>query len=125
MLGYKNGVEAPSWVLSDGTLRLLALTILAYRPHFKGVYLIEEPENGVHPTAVQTIYQSLSSVYDSQVLVTSHSPVLLNLTKPEELLCFQKTPEGAEIVRGDNHPLLQDWKGEVSLSQLFAAGVLG
>jgi predicted ATPase len=125
MLGYKNGVEAPSWVLSDGTLRLLALTILAYRSHFKGVYLIEEPENGVHPTALQTIYQSLSSVYDGQVLVTSHSPILLNLSKPEELLCFQKTSEGTEIIRGDRHPLLQDWKGDVSLSDLFAAGVLG
>lgn len=125
MLGYKNGVEAPSWVLSDGTLRLLALTILAYRPNFKGVYLIEEPENGVHPTALETIYQSLSSTYDGQVLTTSHSPILLNLTKPEELLCFQKTPEGTEIVRGDKHPLLQDWKGGVSLSDLFAAGVLG
>ncbi len=125
MLGYKNGVEAPSWVLSDGTLRLLALTILAYRPHFKGVYLIEEPENGVHPTALQTIYQSLSSMYEGQVLVTSHSPILLNLPSPKQLLCFQKTPEGTEIVRGDKHPLIHDWKGEVSLSQLFAAGVLG
>ena len=60
MLKYKNGVEAPSWVISDGTLRLLALTILAYLPDFKGIYLVEEPENGVHPTALQTIYQSLS-----------------------------------------------------------------
>jgi len=124
MLGYKNGVEAPSWVLSDGTLRLLALSILAYRPQFKGVYLIEEPENSVHPTALQAVYQSLSSVYDSQVLVTSHSPVLLNLPKLEQVLCFQKTPDGTEIVRGDKHPLLQNWKGEVSLSDLFAAGVL-
>jgi predicted ATPase len=125
MLKYTNGVEAPSWVISDGTLRLLALTILAYLPDFKGIYLVEEPENGVHPTALQTIYQSLSSVYDGQVLVTSHSPILLNLAKTEELLCFQKTPEGAEIIRGDRHPALRDWKGEVSMSQLFAAGVLG
>jgi predicted ATPase len=125
MLKYRNGVETPSWVVSDGTLRLLALTILAYIPDFSGIYLVEEPENGVYPTALQTIYQSLSSVYDSQILVTSHSPILLNLTKPEELLCFQKTPEGTEITRGDKHPLLRDWKGEVSLSDLFAAGVPG
>jgi predicted ATPase len=125
MLRYKNGIEAPSWVVSDGTLRLLALTILAYLPDFKGIYLIEEPENGVHPTALETIYQSLSSVYDGQVLVTSHSPILLNLPKLEELLCFQKTAGGTEIVRGDKHPALRDWKREVSLSDLFASGVLG
>ncbi len=124
MLRYRNRIEAPSWVISDGTLRLLALTILAYLPDFKGIYLVEEPENGVHPTALQTIYQSLSSVYNGQVLVTSHSPLLLNLPTLEQLLCFQKTPEGTEIVRGDKHPLLRDWKGDVSLSDLFAAGVL-
>lgn len=125
MLGYKNGVEAPSWVVSDGTLRLLALTILAYRPQFKGVYLIEEPENGVHPTALETIFQSLSSVYDSQIMTTSHSPVLLGLPRLDQLLCFNKTEGGTEILRGDRHPLLQDWKGGVNLGDLFAAGVLG
>jgi predicted ATPase len=125
MLKYKNGVEAPAWVISDGTLRLLALTILAYLPASAAIYLVEEPENGVHPTALETIYQSLSSVYDGQVLVTSHSPVLLNLASPGELLCFQKTAEGPEIIRGDKHPALQDWKREVNISDLFAAGVLG
>jgi predicted ATPase len=125
MLRYSNGVEVPSWAVSDGTLRLLALTILAYLPEFKGIYLVEEPENGVHPTALETIYQSLSSVYDGQVLLTSHSPVLLSLPKPEQLLCFQKSPDGIEIIPGDKLPALRDWKGEVSLSDLFAAGVLG
>jgi len=125
MLRYRGEVEAPSWVVSDGTLRLLALTILAYLPSSKGIYLVEEPENGVHPTALETIYQSLSSVYDGQVFVTSHSPVLLNLPKLQELLCFQKTDEGSRIIRGDEHPALRDWKRDVSMSDLFAAGVLG
>ena len=47
LVKYKNGVEVPSWMVSDGTLRLLALTLLAYVPEFTGTYLIEEPENGV------------------------------------------------------------------------------
>src|ERR1022692_4913311 len=71
MIRYKNGIEVPSWALSDGTLRLLALTLLAYVPDFDGVYLIEEPEIGVHPTAIETIKQSLSSVYSGQVLLTA------------------------------------------------------
>jgi predicted ATPase len=77
---YANGVRVPSWMLSEGALRLLALTILAYLPDpAPGVYLVEEPENGVHPTALETIYQSLSSVPNAQVLVASHSPVLLSM----------------------------------------------
>jgi len=125
MIRQTNDVEVPSWALSEGTLRLLALTVFAYVPDFQGIYLIEEPENGVHPTAIETIYQSLSSIYEGQVMVASHSPILLSLAKPQELLCFTKTSQGTEIVRGSEHPALRDWRGEVNLSDLFAAGVLG
>jgi hypothetical protein len=125
MVRFRNGIEVPSWMLSDGELRLLALTILAYMPDTRRIYLIEEPENGLHPTAVEAVYQSLSSVYGGQVLVATHSPILLSLARPDELLCFAKTAEGSKIVRGDEHPVLKEWKGEVNISDLFAAGVLG
>lgn len=123
---YNSGVEVPSWMVSDGTLRLLALTIPAYLPDFEGLYLIEEPENGIHPKAMETITQSLSSVYDAQVLVATHSPVVLSLTDPKQVLCFAKTPEGAtDIVVGAEHPMLRNWQGREDLGTLFAAGVLG
>ncbi len=124
---YDNGLKAPSWVVSDGTLRLLALTLLSYVNDLQGIYLIEEPENGIHPRAVETIYQSLSSVYGAQILCASHSPVVLGMAQPSDLLCFAKDrQEGAtDIVRGDEHPRLREWKGELDLGTLFAAGVLG
>jgi predicted ATPase len=126
MLKYLNGLEIPSWVVSDGTLRLLALTLPAYLPDLKGIYLIEEPENGIHPRAVETVFQSLSSVYDAQILLASHSPVILGITKPEDVLCFAKTPDGStDIVTGNLHPALAQWQGETNLGVLFASGVLG
>ena len=122
---FENGLSAPSWVVSDGTLRLLALTLLAYAPDVHGIYLIEEPENGIHPRAIETAYQSLSAVYDAQVLCASHSPVILSLAQPRQLLCFAKDEAGAtDIVRGDQHPRLREWKGSLDLGTLFAAGVL-
>ncbi|MBC7553731.1 MAG: ATP-binding protein, partial [Taibaiella sp.] len=87
---YNNGISVPSWLVSDGTLRLLALTLPAYLPDFSGVYLIEEPENGIHPKAIETVYQSLSSVYNAQILLATHSTVILSLVKPEQILCFAK-----------------------------------
>jgi predicted ATPase len=87
--------------------------------------LIEEPENGVHPSALETIYQSLSSINGAQVLVSSHSPILLNMAKPEQLLCFSKSSDGVKIVRGSDHPALKDWQNEVSLGTLAASGILG
>jgi predicted ATPase len=126
MLRYRSDVEVPSWMASDGTLRLLALTLPAYLPDLKGIFLIEEPENGIHPRAIETMYQSLSSVYGAQVLIATHSPVILSLVEASDLLCFAKDREGAtDIVLGSDHPALKKWQGETSLSTLFAAGVLG
>jgi len=126
ILCYRDGLRVPSWMASDGTLRLLALTLPAYLRDLEGVYLIEEPENGVHPRAVETLFESLSSVYGAQVLMASHSPVVLGLASPEQVLCFQKTDSGAtDIVLGSEHPRLRDWQGETDLGTLFAAGVLG
>jgi predicted ATPase len=112
-------------MVSDGTLRLMALTILAYVPDLRGVYLIEEPENGIHPRAVETVFQSLSSIYDAQVLLATHSPVILSLAHPGQVLCFAKAPDGAtDVVDGSRHPALRNWKGETNLGVLYAAGIL-
>ena len=120
------GVLLPSWLLSDGTLRLLALTLLAYVEDLSGSYLIEEPENGIHPKAMETVFQSLASVYAAQILCATHSPVLLSLAKPSQLLCFAKTEDGAtDVIQGDQHPALRNWQSTIELETLFATGVLG
>ena len=126
MLRYATGVEVPSWTVSDGTLRLLALTLAAYLPDRDTIYLLEEPENGIHPMAVETVYQSLCSVYDSQVLVATHSPVFLSCAEPKEILCFAKNDEGAtDIISGHEHPRLASWRGSADVDLLFASEMLG
>lgn len=126
VLCYRDGLKVRSWMVSDGTLRLLALTLPAYLPDLEAIFLIEEPENGIHPRAVETLFESLSSVYEAQVLLASHSPVVLGLASPEQILCFKKTDNGStDIVRGNQHPRLQEWKCDSDLGSLFVAGVLG
>jgi hypothetical protein len=123
---YDTGLKVPSWTVSDGTLRLLALTLLAYIEEPGHIYLIEEPENGIHPRAVETVFQSLSSAYDSQILCATHSSVVLSLASPDQVLCFARSQEGAtDVVRGDEHPNLQEWKKGTDLGTLFATGILG
>ena len=126
VIRYANGAEVPSWLASDGTLRLLALTIPAYLNDLDDVFLIEEPENGIHPRAIETVIQSLSSIYGGQVLIATHSPVALNLLEAKQVLCFAKDTTGAtDIVSGDRHPALQQWRqGQPDLGILFAAGIL-
>lgn len=125
VIRYSNGAEVPSWLASDGTLRLLALTIPAYL-NLDDVFLIEEPENGIHPRAIETVIQSLSSIYSGQVLIATHSPVALNLLDAAQVLCFAKDETGAtDIVAGNRHPALQEWRrGHPDLGVLFASGIL-
>ena len=124
---HENGALVPSWLVSDGTLRLLALTIPAYLPEITGTFLVEEPENGIHPQAIETVLQSLMSVYDGQVLIATHSPIVLNRVEQGQILCFAKDANGATaIVSGDRHPTLREWKkGNPDFGTLFASGILG
>lgn len=125
---YDTGVKVPSWFLSDGTLRMLALTLLAYLREGHNMYLIEEPENGMHPLAVESVLDSLKSIYDSQVLIATHSLVALNTLEPKDILCFAKNENGAaDVVSGDKHPALRDYKAGYSdsLGMIFASGILG
>lgn len=126
VIEYSNGAKVPSWLVSDGTLRLLALTVPAYLSDMDGVFLIEEPENGIHPRAIETVLQSLTSINRGQVLIATHSPVALNMLSPEQILCFAKDETGAtDIVSGNKHPALRDWKqGNPDLGILFASGIL-
>ena len=123
---YHGGLKVPSWLVSDGTLRLTALTLPAYLNELDGIYLIEEPENGIHPGAVAAVHDSLSSMYGAQVLLATHSPVVLNAAGMGDVLCFAKDDTGAtDIVLGTEHPMLQQWRGEASLGTLLASGILG
>ena len=127
MIRYANGAEIPAWGISEGTLRMLALTILAYLPDEQpAAYLLEEPENGIHPMAIETAHESLSSIYTSQVFIASHSPTFLRCVEPREVLCFSRDEDGAAvIVRGDEHPKLAEWQGSTDDDVFFALDILG
>ncbi|MDC7785736.1 AAA family ATPase [Rhodoplanes sp. TEM] len=90
--------EFSSRVLSDGTLRVLALLTFLYDPRRRGVLLFEEPENGVHEDRLVKLIRLLrgtcSNVHGEekiggwlfQILVNTHSPVVLRETQLEELV---------------------------------------
>ncbi len=123
-----SGVDVPSWMASDGTLRLLALTLLAHLPTrdtADATLLLEEPENGIHPSALETVRESLSSLERAQVLISTHVPALLTLVRPKAVLCFARDSAGAtDILRGSDHPRLANLPDSAPMDALFAAGLL-
>ena len=73
------GERLPARLVSDGTLRALALlTALRSRPS-PSIIAIEEPENGIYPGRLRTLLDLLREASSSgaQVIITSHSPVVL------------------------------------------------
>ncbi|MEO8972451.1 MAG: AAA family ATPase [Ktedonobacteraceae bacterium] len=97
---YMDERSFPSSVLSDGTLRLLALAALRNDPQFHGVLCMEEPENGVHPSTLKDIAHMLRRVATdfsdpeqvneplNQMLVTTHSPTFISLPDVIDKLLF-------------------------------------
>lgn len=125
VLKYDNGLECPSWLLSDGTLRMLALTLPAFLPARPRIYMIEEPENGVHPKALELIIGALMAIPQAQVFVATHSPLVVQEAGAGPLLCFRKDDRGVHVIRGLKHSALKNWKGVPELSSIFASRVLG
>jgi predicted ATPase len=79
--------EYSSRVLSEGTLRILALCILEFDERHTGLLCFEEPENGIHPyriKAIANLIKDLTVDFEideiplRQVIVNTHSPVLIN-----------------------------------------------
>lgn len=76
----QDGTPYSSRVVSEGTLRVLALCAIAGNPWPSTLVAFEEPENGVHPRRIEVIADLLLSMVRSrerQVLVTTHSPTLV------------------------------------------------
>ncbi|WP_278555198.1 AAA family ATPase [Elizabethkingia bruuniana] len=78
--------EYTSRVLSEGTLRILALCILEYDDNFGSLLCFEEPENGIHPARISTMLDLLADLstnfsqedlFLKQVIVNTHSSVLV------------------------------------------------
>jgi predicted ATPase len=83
-----DGRRIPARSLSDGTLRFLG-ELMALRTAPEGsLLLIEEIENGLHPTRAHLLVEALESATQTrgiQVIATTHSPLILHALSPEAL----------------------------------------
>ena len=101
VLRYGDGLRAPSRIVSDGTLRLLALTLPAFLPSGKRIFLVEDPERGLHPHSLRTLHAALAALPGSQLLATTHSPALEALFRPDEVLSLDRREDGTvRVARG-------------------------
>ena len=97
------GADFSSRIISEGTLRMLALCSIAANPWTKGLVAFEEPENGVHPRRLELIADllvSLSIQQKRQVVVTTHSALFCDAVlkkrrdTPDEIAMLNMLPGG-------------------------------
>lgn len=83
--------------VSDGLLRLIAVTALQEAPNRPTLVMIDEVENGVHPHLLGGLMALLTELADAgtQVIATSHSPIALNhVASAEQVVLARRTPRG-------------------------------
>lgn len=97
-----SGKLVPASQMSDGVLLVLAYLTLLYLPQPPRLILIEEPENGIHPKRLQDVLQILRDLVKeqsrSQVVLTTHSPYVLDLFTPAEVSLCKKEDDGSVSV---------------------------
>ena len=91
----------PASDISDGTLRILAFLTALYQENTPSIICFEEIENGVHPWLLHKMIELLKIVSTEgitgkpvQVLITTHSPVLLNYVEPYQVRAVELDKEG-------------------------------
>ncbi len=98
-----SGAVIPASQMSDGVLLVLAYLTILKSPYRPRVLLIEEPENGIHPENLKEVLAILRELVGeqehTQVVLTTHSPYVLDLFKPEEVTLCTKGDDGAVSVR--------------------------
>ncbi len=113
--------------ISDGTLRFLILLSILYNPNRGMLICLDEPETGLHPDMIQTIGEGIkaASKDGTQMIIATHSPLLLNGFELEDLKIFEKDKNNQTIISKKTEEDFENWEGEFLVGQMWLRGELG
>jgi len=111
--------------LSDGTLRFICLATLLLQPNLPSLILIDEPELGLHPYAIQVLAGLVRSASEkTQVILSTQSVTLVNQFEPEDLVVVDRA-NGESVFRRLASEDTKDWLEGYSLGELWEKNVFG
>lgn len=114
-----NGLRIGAKYMSEGMLYYIAILAIQYSQMPKMI-LFEEPENGLHPARIADVMRILRDISKTtQVVVATHSPLVINEMKPEEVTVLTRTPED-----GTRATLIKDTPGFEERAKVYALGEL-
>src|SRR4051794_15566159 len=119
-------------LLSDGTLRVLAVAAALFSIPEESVLVIEEIDNGVHPSRAESLLRRIESIARErrlQVLLTTHNPALLDALPPEAVpdvvACYRDPAEGdSRLIRLEDLESYPELMAQGPLGRLVTRGIL-
>lgn len=111
--------------LSDGSLRFIALVTLLLQPELPKVIIIDEPELGLHPSAVNKLSGLIKSAAakDCQIIVSTQSVTLLNNFDADDVVTVDKE-DNQSVFRRLDKETLSNWMDDYSIGELWTKSVI-
>ena len=112
---------------SDGLLRIIALITLLLQPahNLPDVLILDEPELGLHPSAINVIGGLIAAAATKiQVIAATQSVALVDCFDPEDIVVVER-PDRASTFKRLDPATLKEWLEEYSLSELWEKNVIG
>ncbi len=124
---YGNKNYLPSFLISDGTLNVIAIIIALYFDN-SPVVLFEEPEKGIYPLLFGSLLDMFKEVRERrQILITTHHPEMLKRANIDEILMIGRDKDGFSIITrpADKLSVRSFIEHEIGIDELFLQDLLG
>ena len=115
--------------ISDGTLRFMALTTLLLQPPktLPSLIVIDEPELGLHPTAISILAGMIKKAAENtQVVIATQSPRLLDEFSADKVVVVERdAKQRTSVFKHLSREQLKVWEDEYTTSELWDKNVIG
>lgn len=110
---------------SDGTIRMVALTTLLLQPEPPNIIIIDEPELGLHPAAIQQLAGLIRKAsIQSQIIISTQSVTLVNQFNPEDLIIVERN-DGSTTFKKLEFDEVSAWLDNYSLGEIWEKNIFG
>lgn len=111
--------------LSDGSLRFICIATMLLQPNRPSLILLDEPELGLHPAAIQILAGLLKKASAlAQLIVSTQSVALVSAFEPEDILVVEHHDKNTTFQRLEAESL-NSWLSEYSLGELWEQNIIG
>ena len=124
---YAPNAFLPAFLLSDGTISIIALIIALFFED-RSLIILEEPERNIHPSLIRRVVEMLNAVSEEkQIFVTTHNPEFVKHVSLEDLIFISRDKEGFSTVKkvAEQENVRIFLENEIGIADLHIDNLLG